>query len=46
MERQWFQEYLEFLTAEEKEEEKAAEDTEAKKPVCREHTVSLLSDTA
>ena len=41
MEKQWFQDYLDFLTAEDSEEEEAAEDAAAKKPVCREHTVSF-----
>ena len=39
MEKRWFQEYLDFLAAEDCVEE-VSEDTPAKKPVCREHTVS------
>ena len=40
MERNWYQSYLDYLSKDESKEEETAEEQQAKKPVCREHTVS------
>jgi len=41
MERHWYQDYLAFLSAEEKEEEESSDEQIAKKPIiCKERTVS------